>query len=313
MKKCAYCNIDLTKKIKTKEHVIPNGLIKLFPNQNITFTHDKAYKDNTGQTISDVCNNCNNVVLSELDTYGVNLIKDNFLAKFKPNDTLNISFDYNKLSRWLLKIAFNYERVEKNSCTWFKRNLDYINGKSTKSEHFSIFGGLHVDMNPMGEENDLYLPLNIGVDLKFYDAGISSYGNLINGNVSKSNYTPLIFENIYKTYSFRFASSKFILILWEKDTDINYIKSTEDLIESLFPYQSILSNDSVKLERANDTISGRFSNLITGYVGMSTMDKFIESMIPNLEETQKYFTESLKRIDSNPQKLVEAFLLDNYN
>ncbi len=23
MKKCAYCNIDLTKKIKTKEHVIP--------------------------------------------------------------------------------------------------------------------------------------------------------------------------------------------------------------------------------------------------------------------------------------------------
>ena len=35
MKKCAYCNIDLTKKIKTKEHVIPNGLINLFPNQNI--------------------------------------------------------------------------------------------------------------------------------------------------------------------------------------------------------------------------------------------------------------------------------------
>ncbi|ELC8363264.1 hypothetical protein QYB47_000646 [Clostridium perfringens] len=168
-------------------------------------------------------------------------------------------------------------------------------------------------MNPMGEENDLYLPLNIGVDLKFYDTGILSYDNLINGNISKSSYTPLNFENIYKTYSFRFASSKFILILWEEDTDINYIKNIEGLIESLFPYQSILSNDSVKLERVNDTISGRFSNLITGYVGMSIMDKFIESMIPNLEETQKYFTESLKRIDSNPQKLVEAFLLDNYN
>ena len=64
MKHCAYCGIPLVKKIKSREHIIPNGLLKLFPEQNITFTANKAYKDNFGQAISDVCTICNGGYLS---------------------------------------------------------------------------------------------------------------------------------------------------------------------------------------------------------------------------------------------------------
>lgn len=154
MRQCAYCGKVLVKNIKSKEHIIQNGLIELFPDQNITFTSDRAYKDNNGQSISDVCKICNNGVLSRLDDYGIKLIKDNFMQKFRPDDKLNISFDFNKMCRWLLKIAFNHERVEKNSCTWFKRNMDYINDTSHTSERCSVLAGLHVDMNSLGEEND---------------------------------------------------------------------------------------------------------------------------------------------------------------
>ncbi|WP_297418870.1 hypothetical protein [Clostridium sp.] len=315
MKQCAYCSKPLVKNIKTKEHIIPKGLIELFPEQNITFTADRAYKDNNGQSISDVCKICNNGVLSELDVYGINLIKNNFMQKFKPDDNLNISFDFDKMCRWLLKIAFNHERVEKNSCTWFKRNIDYINGISNTSERCSVFAGLHVDMNPLGEENDLYLPLNIGSDLKFYDTGIVSYSGLMNGKIKESTTEPLNFKEIYKSYSFRFASARFILILWKNTTlmnDMEEVENLEILIETLFPYKNI-NKSEITLERANDNLSGRFSNLIIGNVGMSIMDNMVRSMIPDLEGTQKYFREFRNSRDRAFDNVFEDLFIDQYN
>ncbi|HEY5588188.1 MAG TPA: hypothetical protein VIK86_04430 [Candidatus Paceibacterota bacterium] len=313
MKHCAYCGIPLVKNIKSREHIIPNGLLKLFPEQNITFTANKAYKDNFGQAISDVCTICNGGYLSILDDYGIDLIKHNFMRKFKPDDNINISFDFNKMCRWLLKIAFNHERVEKNACTWFKRNINYINGTNNTSERCSVFGGLHVDMNPLGEENDLYLPLGIGNDLKFYDTGILSYPGLMNGKSEISTRGPLNFKDIYKSYSFRFASARFILILWKSTSLANDIENTEKLIQALFPYKNI-NEPKVTLERANDNLSGRFGNLIIGTVGMSIMDERIRSMIPDLEATQKHFREFRNsRDDKAFDTVIEKMTLDQYN
>lgn len=129
MKRCAYCNNEFEAKDFSREHVIPNGLLKLFPDQNITFTEEKAYKDNFGLVKKDVCTKCNNEELSELDDYGVNMIKENFLGKFGLEDTVYIKFNYNLLSRWLLKILYNNERVIGKSIDWFKNNIDYIMGK----------------------------------------------------------------------------------------------------------------------------------------------------------------------------------------
>lgn len=312
MKQCAYCGKVLVKNIKSKEHIIPNGLIELFPDQNISFTSNRAYKDNKGQSISDVCKICNNGVLSRLDDYGINLIKDNFMHKFRPDDKLNISFDFNKMCRWLLKIAFNHERVEKNSCTWFKRNIDYINGISNTSERCSVFAGLHVDMNPLGEENDLYLPLSIGSDLKFYDTGILSHCALMNGRIENSTRDPLNFKDIYKSYSFRFASARFILILWKSTALINDIGNIEKLIEALFPYKNI-NKCEITLERANDNLSGIFGNLIIGNVGMSMMDDMVRNMVPDLEGTQKHFREFRNSRDRTFDNVVEELVINQYN
>lgn len=295
MKKCAYCGIELTRQNKTKEHIIPHGLINLFPEQNITFTEDRAYKDNFGQSISDVCAKCNNEELGELDAYGVNLIKDIFMNDFKKDEKLSTSFDFNMLSRWLLKIAYNNDRVSKASCAWFEKNIDYILGKDVSCDRVSIFAGLHVDMNPLGEKNGIYLPLSIGTDLKFYDSGIIPYRTLMYGLSSQQKNKPLNFKDIYKSYSFRFASARFILILWKSSSNLKDIEDIKKLIEMMFPYTNV-SNNEITLERANDNLSGRYSNLIVGYTGMSLMDAQVDSLVPDIEYTQKYFNEFGKKM-----------------
>lgn len=310
MKHCAYCDIPLTKKIKTKEHIIPDGLIRLFPEQNITFTSNKAYKDNEGATISDVCKTCNNGFLSVLDTYGEDIIKKFFMKKFKKSDELEIKFDFNKLSRWLLKIVYNHERVEKHSTTWFKRNIKYICGKEEKCDRISIFAGLHVDMNPMTEENGLYLPLSIGDDLKFYDAGILPFSAF--GIEMKNERKPLKFNEIYKSYSFRFASAKFILILWKNEYTEENTKIIENLIEKLFPYKNIKS-ENLKLQRVDSAYLSEYSNLIIGNVGLSYMDEQLKNILPNFENIQDYFRENSNWKNDAFYKEIEELAIDEYN
>lgn len=310
MKQCAYCGRELVKKIKTKEHVIPHGLIELFPDQNITFTGERAYKDNQGQSISDVCKYCNGGYLSSLDQYGISLIKEYFMKKYKVDEKLKLEFDFNKLSRWLLKIAFNHERVEKHSTTWFRKNIKYIEGEEDKCSKISIYAGLHVDMNPMTEENGLYLPLSIGDNLEFYDAGILPFSQF--GIEMKNKRKPLKFKEIYKTYSFRFASAKFILILWKNEYKEEEITIIERLIEELFPYKNIQSSN-LELERVNSAFLNEYSNLIIGNVGLSVMDEKLKAVLPNFEKVQEYFKKNVSWKKDKFYKEIEKQVIKEYN
>lgn len=313
MKQCAYCGKQLVKNIKTKEHVIPHGLIELFPEQNITFTDERAYKDNQGQSISDVCKDCNGGYLSRLDQYGISLIKKYFMKKYRVDEKLKLEFDFNKLSRWLLKIAFNHERVAKHSTTWFRKNIKYIKGEEEKCSKISIYAGLHVDMNPMTEENGLYLPLSIGDNLKFYDAGILPFSAF--GIEMKNERKPLEFKEIYKSYSFRFASAKFILILWKDEyskENIKNIESIERLIETLFPYKNIEHKD-MELERVDSGFLSQYSNLIVGNVGLSIMDQQLKATVPNLESIQEYFRKNVDWKKGELAKEIEELNIEKYN
>lgn len=156
------------------------------------------------------------------------------------------------------------------------------------------------------------MTLCIGSDLKFYDTGILSHCALINGRIENSTRVPLNFKDIYKSYSFRFASARFILILWKSTALMKDIENIENLIETLFPYKNINKSEII-LERANDNLSGRFSNLIIGNVGMSMMDDMVRSRVLDLEETQKCFRESRKSRDWTLDNVVEELIIDKYN
>lgn len=86
---CAYCNLE---KKATKEHIIPKGIIDLFPECNIAYSElDKAYRGEA--TIKDVCSECNNGYLSELDTYGKNFIEKYFMENFEIDKKLRLNMN----------------------------------------------------------------------------------------------------------------------------------------------------------------------------------------------------------------------------
>ena len=79
--------------------------------------------------IKDVCAECNNGILGDLDSYGKNLLTDSGLLvqNYKKLD-LSLSYDYPRLLRWLLKISFNSSRMDGIHSPVFKQYIPFILG-----------------------------------------------------------------------------------------------------------------------------------------------------------------------------------------
>lgn len=106
-KECAYCGLPQK---MSREHIWPNGFLrrgkfglKYSSRAKRTFAGDLIVRD--------VCVVCNNGPLSELDAYACELYESNF-GKFPEHLTpVVFEFEYGRLVRWLLKVAFNSARA----------------------------------------------------------------------------------------------------------------------------------------------------------------------------------------------------------
>ncbi|PSU69846.1 hypothetical protein C9J22_13285 [Photobacterium phosphoreum] len=124
---CAYCKND--EKL-TREHVIPSFMYKFQKSQIGTYIgwNEKAGKMLPSEIIiKDVCGECNNVKLGELDSYAQEffmsngIMVDNFV---KPNIVL--SYNFHHLLRWLLKISYNSSRSSGSHPELFDKYISYI-------------------------------------------------------------------------------------------------------------------------------------------------------------------------------------------
>ena len=127
-KKCAYCGRGKESVKFTKEHVVAHTFLnKYYPpivslNKNLDKKKKKLFqvggyqnsiqKDSCNyQTIADVCSECNNGVLSSLDSYFLDFYDKNTDCKLKKQGKINtLNYNYSLLSRWLLKTMYNSER-----------------------------------------------------------------------------------------------------------------------------------------------------------------------------------------------------------
>lgn len=144
---CQYCG----EKLKlTREHIIPAFIYKKQKELGESFTgwNEYAYKVIGGEAkIADVCADCNNVILSELDDCACRLLEKSglFVENFKQAN-LAIEYDYNLLLRWLLKVSFNSARASKAQEKVFHEYLDFILGRSsapTYSSKIKLFVSLN--------------------------------------------------------------------------------------------------------------------------------------------------------------------------
>jgi hypothetical protein len=136
-RRCAYC--DATGDL-TNEHVIPDFYHNAFGETiSIVKTQTEEKAISSPQEIKDVCANCNNVVLSRLDSYLADLTKKYFSTIVQPGDRVRFEYDFDFLLRALLKVAYNVARTRNWPIAVFQEAREFILGKSLAPQGFRIF------------------------------------------------------------------------------------------------------------------------------------------------------------------------------
>src|ERR1019366_8468091 len=108
---CAYCG----RTGLTREHLFPRGF---FDRTGGTAEYAANIKAGAADkilsiepTIADVCGNCNNGVLSQLDSYFLALFDRYFINVVVSGEQIDLDFNFDELLRWLLKMGYNMGRA----------------------------------------------------------------------------------------------------------------------------------------------------------------------------------------------------------
>jgi hypothetical protein len=125
MKKCAYCDADGP---LTKEHIWPKSIILKYEEPLKTYNKRKHNFNSSDPVIKDVCAQCNNEILSKLDSYLSNVYDECFYAPLSSGDSTSLKYNYDLLLRSLLKISYNSSRASasKEIIKAHKQHRNYI-------------------------------------------------------------------------------------------------------------------------------------------------------------------------------------------
>ena len=129
MPTCAYCKQE---RPATREHVIPAFMYALQKQagDGIIGWNEVIEKMVGGEAkVKDVCADCNNRVLGELDAYGKDLLSESgLLVHNYLKRSLTLRYDYGLLLRWLLKVSFNSSRTDGAHSHLFEEHIPFILG-----------------------------------------------------------------------------------------------------------------------------------------------------------------------------------------
>lgn len=129
MSVCAYCRQD---RPPTREHVIPAFMYDFQKQleQSVIGWNEVAQRMVGGEgKVKDVCADCNNRVLGELDAYGKQMLTNSgLLVQNYTKRELTLQYDYSLLLRWLLKVSFNSSRTDGAHSHLFERYVPFMRG-----------------------------------------------------------------------------------------------------------------------------------------------------------------------------------------
>ncbi|MEJ6529026.1 hypothetical protein [Exiguobacterium sp. USCH10] len=275
---CSYCKNE--KKI-TREHLFPTSVLNLFPECDFNIDGERMFKGNK-ITIKDVCEDCNNGVLSILDNYGKGLVEKYFVKEYFGNKIISFDYNYNMLSRWLLKLVYNIARKEKLDNRWFNDNLEYILGEEEVNDKFSIFAGLAINTSPFPDELMGYRKLLVSFNPKILRKPIFDKHSLGRPQPklfqkSDMNLEIVEFEFLYNSALVRLGSALFLIFLWENEIEDQTRLENEEEMLAYYPYK-LLSNskDNIYLNRVTHAFNYHHEliNLIDSVPDMFIVDSF---------------------------------------
>jgi hypothetical protein len=183
--------------------------------------------------------------LTSLDTYGVSLVKEYFVEEiFDPDAVLSFTYDYNLLSRWLMKVFYNSQRSNKRDLSIFHDQLDYIRNIGPSKVRFSLFGALAINTSPVPPfllpNYQLIISPNPGLL-------IDTYG------IEGKNHDPKVYHHPYLKgkHFFRAGTGLFLMLFWDENATGQEIIDLENAIAQFFPYTLLKEDETtVELKRA---------------------------------------------------------------
>lgn len=138
MGKCAYCKQE---KRLTREHLLPDWYLKIDPSPEDTTFLERA-KDrfiSSDPVIKDVCAECNNVRLSQLDKYGKSVYTSTLSHFIYRDEPFSLNFDYTRFVKWLIKIAYNSARIHGTDIHVLEDYASILVDQSPLPEHLRVF------------------------------------------------------------------------------------------------------------------------------------------------------------------------------
>lgn len=143
---CAYCGKSGS---LTREHLWPGGIIARAKHINTSYFGKLEKFIDAELTIKDVCADCNNGPLSNLDAYICRLFDAQFNRPAIRRQARTFVYDYETLLRWLLKISYNTARANESDAVVLSRYKDFIlNGGSSPLDIQLRLELVHASPNP---------------------------------------------------------------------------------------------------------------------------------------------------------------------
>lgn len=232
---CAYCNKE---RKATKEHIIPAGILDIFPECDLSYSvkYDKHFKGDA--VIKDVCEVCNNEKLSDLDSYGREIIMEHFSDEdFGRNSYYEFSFDYHNLARWIMKIAYNDARSNGFNDQFFENNRDYMLGDTSKSNgNFSLYAGYSINTSVAPSHYFGNFQITIMRKPLMNKTGIFGFDYERFGITYNTTHEIYNQNEEHLIYLVKFGSGMFMLVAWNKNLDGDDLESEMFYVQHLFPY-----------------------------------------------------------------------------
>lgn len=168
---CVYC--DGQGKL-TREHVYPEFLLTASPEQGLFYSNSAKGYFEADAVVKDTCGNCNHNLLSALDAYIRGLHAKYFARPLVTSRT--VSFEFDRLLRWVLKVTYNARRAFGGSPRIFTHLRQYMLGHcdrpgslmfwGTVLKRSWVNGGWKMPRNY--RSSDIRLPeLDLGLEVKF--------------------------------------------------------------------------------------------------------------------------------------------------
>lgn len=235
---CAYCEGPGP---FTREHLWPAGLWKRFTADATVRPHffldRSAEKFVLGQPkIRDVCASCNNGELSRLDAYACQLYDSALFRQFEDGDCFVFDYNYERLLRWLLKIAFNSARIHRSETGILAYYSKYILGEFSRPRNVRLFAEL---IRPAVVTQEQEATTGVKAGTKFYP------DRLRVGHVALANLRPIIDVTGRSIIVNAFAFSVFI---GDRNAPGGYMFTLENAFASACPASKLLKPDESKVE-----------------------------------------------------------------